>query len=105
MRGKTRNPSSAKKRFYILDAIYHEKYIDSKTLLCEQVDFNIYIKELLDQGFIQLRDCENTYGTNCYMTTSLGDKVFARNKIERFKEYTMLAGTFTGAVTGQLLTQ
>ena len=105
MRGKTNKPSSAKKRFYILDAIYHERYIDPIILRCEPVDFDIYVNELVAQGFIQYRRCKNQHGTNGYITTPCGDEVFAKKEGEAFEEYVRLAGIFTGALVSEMILQ
>ena len=105
MRGKTTKPSSAKKRFYILDAIYHEKYIDPTILRCEPVDFSIYVSELIEQGFIQHRECKNQHGTNGYITTTRGDDVFAKRASEAFEEYSRLAGIFAGNLISEILPQ
>ena len=105
MRGKTNKPSSAKKRFYILDAIYHERYIDPTILRCEPLDFDIYVSELLEQGFIQHRKCKNQHGTNGYITTTRGDDVFAKKASKAFEEYSRLAGIFAGTLISEMLPQ
>lgn len=101
MRGK-RNLNADKKHFYILDAIFNDKYIDQEMLCCERSDFETYLDDLLAQGLIRKRNCVNQYGANGFLTTPKADAIFRNKRVNQFSEYARILGTFSGSFSGAL---
>ena len=102
MRGK-RASESAKKRFYLLEAIYLRRFIDSVSLGVEPREFDQYLAELLQNDLIMKMNWENQYGANGYITTPKGDRVFAEEKKGQFIMYSQIVGTALGSATKQFL--
>ena len=96
MSGKTKL-DAAKRRFYLLDAIFHDRYIDHIKLRCERIDFETFLKDLLDQGFIQKRECANQAGANGYLTTPRGDSIFEQKRTKPYCEFARVIGTLAAA--------
>ncbi len=85
-----------RKRLELLRAIKDDRYIDESILGVEKRDFDAYLQDYLNAGFIEERGCENKYGANNYRTTDVGNRVFDSEKSKMMNQLMENAGIFMG---------
>ena len=95
-----------KKRYVLLKAINHYKYIDHRILKLEKRQFDDMLKELLSASLIKENHLSNAFGANSYDLTAKGEVYMLQTQAKAIKEIVNVvaasAGTFTGAVISQV---
>lgn len=92
-----------KKRYQLLKAIYENKYIDEKMLMCDKTQFEDFINELLEAKLINKNKLFNNFGANRYDTTNFGDFTFERIKAEKANKHILIVAEAIGTATGTAL--
>ena len=94
-----------KRKDALLEATYHNKYVDASMLNMPEESFHTMISELVEIGLLRENGTSNKFGANAYDTTCLYDQVRSENRLERIKQITNIgsaaAGSFCGAYMNQ----